>query len=159
MREKIEERIQRKEQEIRSLEIQIGEARAYQQAMQDTLRLIPKEASATDPETILKPGSAIAKTVAILKRHGKPMHIGDILRGLGKQDNKKNRVSLAGSLGWYVRKQEIFTRPLPNTFGLSSMEPNIIGQLPDDFGSMEEEGDEDDKPFEEPQFEEGEEGR
>jgi len=35
-----------------------------------------------------------------------------------KQEIKNKKVSLSGSLSSYVRKQAIFTKPKPNTFGL-----------------------------------------
>lgn len=136
MRQKIEERIQKKEQEIRDFETQMREARAYVQAMQDTLRMLPREDVGTvSAETQLKPDSTVAKTLMMLKKTNRPMHIREILHGLGKQDNKKNRVSLAGSLGWYVRQEKLFTRPLPNTFGLIGKEA-ATEDLPEDFGDM-----------------------
>lgn len=135
MRRKIEERIEKKEQEIRLLETQIKEAQAYVQAMQDTLRMLPREdANAVDVEAQLKPDSTVGKTLALLKKANRPLHIKEILHGLGKQDSKKHRVSLAGSLGWYVRKEKLFSRPLPNTFGLRGKD--IAEELPDDFGDM-----------------------
>lgn len=140
MRQKIDERIDKKQQEILGLQKQIDMANAYVQAMQETLRMLPREEmNAGSAETMLKPGSTIAKTLSILKRSGKPMHITEILNSLGKPDNKNNRVSLAGSLGWYVRRREIFTRPSPNTFALFGADGNVEEQLPDDFGDMGEE--------------------
>lgn len=141
IRQKIEEKIQKKEEEIRDIETKVKEARAYLQAMQEMLRLLPRaEMNENSAEIHLKQGSKIAKTLAELKKANRPMHITEILRVLGKPEDKKNRVSLSGSLGWYVRRREIFTRPQPNTFGLISMgnSSSIEDQLPDDFGNMDE---------------------
>jgi hypothetical protein len=50
------------------------------------------------------------------------MQINEILRAIGRTADKKNRLSLSGSLAHYVRAEEIFTRPAPNTFGLIELE-------------------------------------
>lgn len=146
-RQKIEEKIQKKEDEIRELETRMKEGRAYIQAMQETLKLLPRDdMNASTGETQLKKNSMIYKTLAVLKKANRPMHVTEILKALGKPDDKKQRVSLSGSLGWYVRKNELFTRPQPNTFGLlNAGGANIDDQLPDDFGSMEEDNQVDDE--------------
>jgi len=135
LRDKFEEKIKKKESEIQELENQIREAKAYLQALQDSLKLLPKEerVAGTGPiESTLRPNSNIYKTYKFLKDSGKALHIDDILKGIGKGTSKKEKVSLAGSLGWYVRRKEIFTRPAPNTFGLIINEQ--LGEPPDDFG-------------------------
>ena len=48
----------------------------------------------------------------------RPLHINDLLISMGRQAEEKEKLSLTGSIGWYVRKGKIFTRPAPNTFGL-----------------------------------------
>lgn len=137
VREKLEDKIKKKEQEIHQYESQISEAKAYIQALQDTIRLLPKEENAISAESRLRKGSVVYKTMVFLKKYGKPMHINDILKGIGKSTGKKDRISLAGSLGSYVRKKEIFTRPAANTFGLVSMEEGSK-EPPEDFGVSEE---------------------
>jgi hypothetical protein len=133
IRTKIEEKIKKKEEEIKEFESKIKETRAYLQALQDTMKLLPKEIeNGVVIENMLKPGSNIAKTYDLLKRNGKPLHLNDILIGIGKTTTKKDRISLSGSLGWYVRRNEIFTRPAPNTFGLKNFE-EVVGP-PDGFG-------------------------
>ena len=122
IRKKLEDKIKKKEQDIQGFETKISEANAYIQALQETMRLLPK--SGEDVESKIRPGSAIAKTLAYLKEAGRPMHINDILEGIGKSTSKKARVALSGSLGWYVRRYEIFTRTAPNTFGLIGMKLN-----------------------------------
>ncbi|MBI4823663.1 MAG: hypothetical protein HY805_05480 [Nitrospirae bacterium] len=146
IRAKFEEKIKRKEQEIQEYEGKIREAKAYLQALQDSLKLLPREGKNVSIESILRPGSNIAKTYEFLKKIGKPLHITEILKGIGKSTSKKDRIALSGSLGWYVRRKEIFTRPAPNTFGLieSGEEP------PEDFGldkKEEKESNVDIEPF------------
>jgi len=70
---------------------------------------------------ILRPGTALANAQAAILRAGKPIHIAEILKTLGKEDTKKNRVGLAGSLATYARQGKIFTKPGPNIFGLVEM--------------------------------------
>lgn len=144
IRKKIEDKIKRKEQDIQGFEIRISEAKAYIQALQETIRLLPK--SGEGVESKIRPGSAIAKTLAFLKKTGRPMHINEILEGIGKSTSKKDRAALSGSLGWYVRGHEIFTRTAPNTFALIGMELNSEEEPPDDFGVDKENGAEQESP-------------
>ena len=138
IRTKIEEKIKKKEEEIQELENKIREAKAYLQALQDTIKILPKEnVSGAMVENMLKPGSNIDKTYNFLKKTGKPVHLNEILIGIGKTISKKDKISLSGSLGWYVRRNEVFTRPAPNTFGLINFEEII--EPPDGFGIEKEE--------------------
>jgi hypothetical protein len=50
--------------------------------------------------------------------HGNKNTSSILLKKLGKPETKEARVSLAGSIASYARKNEIFSRPEPNTFGL-----------------------------------------
>jgi hypothetical protein len=140
IREQFQKLIDRKTQEIKDLEIQIEKARAYVQAMQDSIRLLPREAMDGNPEQSLRPGTALAKARDVLKESGKPMHINDLLKAMGKLADKKNKLSLSGSLSTYVRNGQIFCRPAPNTFGLIEMSrtpaPENAVDIPDDFGEM-----------------------
>ena len=115
----IERRIEKKRQEISGLKEQLNTAEAYLEALQDTLKLLPKEG---DKEVVLRAGSDLAKARDFIKVHGRPQHVTDILKGIGKEVNKPNKISLSGSLGGYVRRGIIFTKPAPNTFGLIEME-------------------------------------
>ena len=120
-RKKIEDRIRKKEEEIQGLEDQIREARVYMRALQDVMKFLPRDEGAP-AESILRPGSAVTEAREIIIRSGVPVHISDILTGLGREDTRKNRAAIAGSLAAYVRRGEIFTRPAPNTFGLVEFE-------------------------------------
>lgn len=150
IREKFEERIKRKEVEIQGLENQIREAKAYLQALQDSLKLLPREekmqGGTASIESMLRPNSSIYKTYDLLKKTGGALRIDEILKGIGKDVNKKERVSLAGSLGWYVRRNKIFIRPAPNTFGLVGNDEHLE-EPPDDFGVPIKQETEEDAPF------------
>jgi hypothetical protein len=130
--------IDKKQQEIRSLEIQLREATAYIQALQDSMKLLPRDADSPESEHTLREGSTLAKTRDLLRHSGVPMPIGEILKLLGKPQDKKHRVSLAGTLSGYARKGRIFTKTAPNTFGLVEFGNAELEEeeLPEEFGSM-----------------------
>ncbi len=115
----LERRIEKKRQEIVVLKQQLGNAETYVEALLDTLKLLPKEG---DKEVVLRPGTDLAKARDFIKAHGRPQHVTDILKGIGKEVNKANKISLSGSLSGYVRKGILFTKPSPNTFSLIEME-------------------------------------
>lgn len=145
IRDKFEDKIKKKREEIDKLKIQILEAEAYISGLQDAIKYLPKDVKDEMAEGAIRPGSKIYKTFNLLKTVGKPMHIDEILKALGLPLKKSEKVSLSGSLGWYVRKKEIFTRPAPNTFGLISMESDKTDEPPDDFGFMDDESEENDE--------------
>jgi hypothetical protein len=129
--------LDRKRQEISDLELQLEKAKTYIEALQDSMRLLPK--SPSDAEVTLRPGTALDKTREVLKTTGRPMHITEILKALNQPIDKKHKLSLSGSLSTYVRNAQIFTRPAPNTFGLIEMNNKAHGEsgvedLPEDFG-------------------------
>ncbi len=139
LREDLLKKIEKKLQEIRELESQIREANAYIHGLQDVLKLIPRDViDEKKTEHVLRPNSDMAKARDFLRTKGKAMHVGEILDGIGKGDTKPNRLSLSGSLGDYVRKGEIFTRPEPNTFGLTEFQSakpiESMSEPPEDFG-------------------------
>lgn len=142
-RDELQKRVERKKNEIVSLEAQIRDARVYIQAMEDAIKLLPRELDEAAIDTALRPGSNVAKAREALQAAGKPLHISDLLAALGKETGPDNRAALSGSLSAYVRKHEIFTRPAPNTFGLVEFEANSPrrenGQAgpPPDFGMDE----------------------
>ena len=144
-RDKLEDRIKKKREEIEKLKIQILEVEAYISGLQDAMKYLPKDTKDETAEGAIRPGSKIYKTFNLLKKVGKPMHIDEILEALKLPVTKEEKVSLSGSLGWYVRKEQIFTRPAPNTFGLTSMESDEANEPPDDFGLMDEETEENDE--------------
>lgn len=149
LRQEFQKRIEKKQQEIRDLELKIKEANSYLQALLDSMKLLPKDAINSGGKRSLRPGSALAKAQKAIKKAGKPLHVTDILKALKKPPDKKNRVSLTGSLAGYARRGEVFTRPAPNTFGLIELEqPPAVqskegkeedleeGTLPESFGQL-----------------------
>ena len=141
IRHELLKRIEKKREEIRDLEIKLAEAKAYTQALEDSLRLLPKEGAPEklEPEQVLRPGSAVAKARAAILKANKPLHVTEILKVIGRPVDKNNRVSLSGSLSGYVKRGEIFTRPAPNTFGLLELNHNEMPpeeEPPEGFGSL-----------------------
>lgn len=120
--------------------MEIQKARSYIQALQDSMRFLPKNNGGQE-DAALRPGTALAQARDVLQKAGKPMHISELLKALGKAGDKKNRLSLSGSLSSYVRNGQIFTRPAPNTFGLMEQAKNNSDvydddvEIPEDFGA------------------------
>ena len=131
-RDQFQKLLDRKQQEIKDLEIQIEKAKAYVQALQDSMKFLRRENG--QAQVLLRPGSALAKAQDILRKAGKPLHISEILKALNEKPDK--RVSLSGSLSAYVRNGQIFTRPAPNTFGLieTNETADVSDEIPEDFG-------------------------
>ncbi|HET9179169.1 MAG TPA: winged helix-turn-helix domain-containing protein [Terriglobia bacterium] len=141
IREQYQKLIDRKQQEILDLQLQIEKAKAYMQALQDTMRFIPKDES--QEGVLLRPGTALAQAREVLRKAGHPMHVNDILKALNKPPDKGHRVSLSGNLSSYVRNGQIFTRPAPNTFGLieaSKQAADGTAENEEDFDIPEEFG-------------------
>lgn len=110
---------------------------AILQAVQDSIRALPREAMDASQVRELRSGTAVAKARDLIKSAGHPLHITDILKGLGKPVDTKSKLSLSGSLAGYVREGQIFNRPAPNTFGLIEFPiSNGSEEIPDDFGKM-----------------------
>ena len=141
-RKKIEDRIRKKEAELQELEMQIREGRVYVQALQDVLKMLPKDTresdSGTDEPTALRDGSLASMARESILKLGKAAHVSELLTAIGKEDTRENRTSLSGTLAAYVRKGEIFTRPAPNRFGLVELghiqQATNLAHPPDDFG-------------------------
>lgn len=136
LREDFQKRIDKKQQEITDLELKIKEAKAYVQALLDTIKILPKTQDGSSPGSQLRPGTALAMARDAIKAAGKPLHVNEILRSIGKPESKGNKVSLSGSLAGYVRRGEIFTRPAPNTFGLLELERTADLESPNDFDGI-----------------------
>ncbi len=148
-RENLQRLADKKAQEISELERQIDMAKVYLQAIQDSMKALPREtllAASGEESADLRAGTLLARTRDAIKSHGCPMHISSILNAIGVENTKSARVSLVGSLGGYVRKGIVFTRPRPNTFGLVGMKPAIMtldegmqkDDLPENFGEVTE---------------------
>jgi hypothetical protein len=137
VRQDFEKRIGRKEQEIADLEGKIRDARSYIQALEDAMKIVPKDVLEQESDgRTLRPGSSMAKARDAVRKAGKPIYILDILKAIGKPQDKKNRISLAGSLSAYAKRKEIFTKPAPNTFGLLEFEKAPEAEIPESFGKV-----------------------
>ena len=143
---KIEKRIKDTQAEIQELEAQLAEKRAFLSGLQEAAKLFPKEVSngTQQSEKSLRLGSDLDKTRLFLKKKGAPVHIVEILEGIGKEATQEARLSLSGSLGAYFRRGEIFTRPRPNTFGLVEFGENQSSQVEE---QDDDDDDDDDVPF------------
>jgi hypothetical protein len=143
IRENLQKLLTRKLEEIAALELQVRETRAYVQGLQDSMKFLPRDGAGVNgvAEHVLREGSALAKTRDVLKAAGSPMTIVDILKALGKPQDKSNRVSLAGTLSGYSREGKVFARTAPNTFGLiefRGVQSESEGDdIPENFGSMD----------------------
>jgi hypothetical protein len=134
------ERLRKKMQEVQSLEERLRTARIYVQALQDVMKHMgaPVAATETKPERSLRAGSGVSQARDVILKAGKPVHISELLAGIGKEDTRDSRASLNSSLAAYVRRSEIFTRPAPNTYGLVELGHEDAAEPepspPDDFG-------------------------
>lgn len=143
-RENVQRLIERKKSEMAELEASLRDAKTYIDALTDALKALPKEQTSNgSDEPSLRAGTMVYRVREILRAHQAPLHISDILLELGRPVDKNNRVSVSGSLAAYVRNNQIFTRPRPNTFGLVefdsaqlSTEPPVLNEeeLPESFG-------------------------
>lgn len=115
----LERMADKKRQELATLQRMTRDAEMYLSALEDALKKCPKEGAAAP---VLRPESDLARARDFIRLKGTPQHVSEILKGINKEPNKANRVSLSGSLGGYVRKGHIFTKPAPNTFGLIELE-------------------------------------
>jgi hypothetical protein len=137
IKRELEKKIERKKDDILALERQLAEANSYLQALEDMRKMLPRNGQ-SEPEITLRAGTDLAKVREVLKKHGKPMHVEELLGELGKPVVNNSKTSLSGSLAAYVREHKIFTRPAPNTFGLVEFaEPGRL-ELPDGFGEQSE---------------------
>ncbi len=129
LREDIGRKIDKKRAEIIELETQARLAREYLQALEDTLKMLPRESSAETTVT-LRPGTSLAKARDALRKAGRPLHITELLAAIGKGSSRNERAGLSGTLAAYVRRGEVFARPAPNTFSLIEL-PNPADDEPE----------------------------
>jgi hypothetical protein len=144
----IEKRIEKEKAKINDLKSQIEKNESFILGLQEALKMLPKEKEAQNGQaktnkdnttTSFRVGSDVEKAYNLLRGTGKSMHISEILIGIGKEDTKINRLSLSSSLSRHVRKNDLFKRPLPNSFALIET-PDIENpslDLPPNFGAEE----------------------
>ncbi len=109
-------------EKIGEIEMKLREEKIYLNALQDTLKLAPGSNGNANGNAELRTGSLVALAREILRKAGKPMHVREILKDMEKEATRNNRVSLSGSIGGYIRRNQIFTKTAPNTFGLKEFE-------------------------------------
>lgn len=118
----VEEQLKKKEAEVILLEEKLKVARVYLRALQDVQKAVLRNSSGStagsEADVSLRPGSTISQAREAILAHGAPMYIDDLLVALGKEVSREEKASLTGNLAAYVRKGEVFTRPMPSTFGL-----------------------------------------
>ena len=138
-RRDIERRIEKENRKLAELRSQIEHTEAFVQGLQEALRMLPKDENdrAKRRRGIIRPGSDMGKIRDLIRQTGRPMYIGEIIKGLGRSDTKANRMSISGSLGRYVRLGEVFRRVSPNTFAIIDMDSVPEAELPPDFGAEE----------------------
>lgn len=139
-RGQVEARLKKKQAEASVLEAKLLTLKAYIAALTDILKIDGAEGSQQpSAEAKLRSGSAMAQARDIILARGQPVHIDDLLRAMGKDVTRDSKASLAGSLAAYVRKEEIFSRPAPNTYGLielghSTADDEEEPEIPPTFG-------------------------
>jgi len=116
----LEREIARTKEEIAKSEKELFEKKAYLAGLEKAHKLQTR--AKPEANKLLRPGSSMYQVMEVLKREGAPMHVDKLLTALGKDPTLENKTSLTGSLGSYVRKHQVFTRPSPNTFGLIEFE-------------------------------------
>jgi hypothetical protein len=146
IRKELRRKIDKKLSEINEMQThlqeigtRVRESYAYVAALEETLKLLPRETPGESAAIALRADSAIANARESILKAGKPLHINEILKALGKPITHDSKASLSGSLGAYVRDNLIFTRPAPNTFGLVEFQQDLKiteEELPPNFGVL-----------------------
>ncbi len=147
----LESRIAREHRRVTELRNEIMRREAFIQGLEAALGLLTGRGSSDGSEELgesLRSGSDVSKAQQLLSETKRPLHIGEILTGIGREDTKANRASLSSSLARYARKGEIFQRgPRPNEFMVitasTTVDPAVSEdveeeavQLPDLFGTV-----------------------
>jgi hypothetical protein len=138
-RKDIEKRIEKEKAKITELQNQIELSQSFIQGLQEALKILPRNGTIQSSRrgSTIREGSDMAKIRDLIRERERPMHIGEIVIGIGRENTKANRMSISGSLGRYVRKNIVFNRPRPNTFSLINMKETTDVEIPSDFGSEE----------------------
>ena len=117
----LDDMIRAEEEELRSLKNQIASKREIISSLRLAAKLLKKPTD-TDvkPPTgrIIQANSKVGRALKYLKEAKAPGHVNNILQGIGEEINRENQVALGSQLSTYVRKDEVFIRTAPNTFGL-----------------------------------------
>lgn len=130
MRDKvfIQNMIRAKEMEIQQLEHRLTEARGYVRGLQELIGVDPGNDR-----------SMVQQARDIILAKGRPAHITELLRAMGRPVTRETRVSLTGALAAYVRRGDTFAKAGPNTFTLVELKRTrkpTKTEPPADFGEM-----------------------
>lgn len=123
-RRQLEKKIDAQRRDVEELRQKVTMAESYLRGLEEGLKFLPEESKAaqiTRESLSLRHGTDLAKAREAIVRVGKPLHINELLSAIGKEVNKKNRISLGGNIASYVRDGKVFTRVAPATFGLLEM--------------------------------------
>ena len=90
----LEDKIQKKMQEIQSIEEKLKSARIYLQALHDIRKeLIRVEAGASPPDVTVRKGSMIDVARECILTAGRPQTLDEIISALGREATRENRAS------------------------------------------------------------------
>jgi hypothetical protein len=117
IRRDLERKIERKRQEVDDLLRKAQDEQVYLRALEDTLKMLPKD-SEVGVKVVLRAGSDLEKVQNIIRKAGHSLHIAKIVEQMGKPYSANELAGLIGSLSSYSRRQRVFTKTAPNTFGL-----------------------------------------
>lgn len=111
------------EEEIAKLEKVAADALAGIETWKKALKLLPKDTD-TRPKlrrAELRPGSDMDLARIALTEAQKPLHINQLIVAMGRESSKESKISIASSIQAYARREIIFKKTAPNTFGLIDM--------------------------------------
>jgi len=126
-REQLERKIAAKRRERDSAQESIRRADAYIAAWEEALKMLPRDRPAEPNGEVpvatvtLRRGSDVAKARGVILVKKQPMHVSELVKAIGREDTRGARAALASSLAAYCRKEQIFVRTEPNTFGLAEL--------------------------------------
>ena len=87
----------------------------------------------------------------LIKKVGKPLNIGEILIGIGKEDTKQSRASLASSLYRSSKRDGLVIKVDSNLFSIQGLQSKIKEKetfsLPPNFGKDDKKVEPDDIAF------------
>lgn len=151
LQSELEIRIARERRRVAELRNELIRRESFIQGLEAALSLLAADRPSggyQDTGESLRSGSDVSKAQQLLCTAKRPLHISEILTGIGKEDTKQKRASLGSSLARYARKGEVFQRgPRPNEFAVipdgsaggahdsKPSKPEDSVQLPAIFGS------------------------
>ena len=125
---KLRRKIEREHKVLADLQQQVAGKEAFIRGLENADSFMPSDEEGNG-STELRPGSNVAKARDVLKKAGKPIHIKNILPLIGLEVTTRNQRSVANSIRAYVRKNLIFKRTGPATFGLINDDDPQEGRL------------------------------